>query len=121
VLVGWAGGPSSDSLVGQPEADIFAKAIESLSRMLGLRRAQIEERVERYWVCDWQADSFARGAYSFVPVGAVDAVSELAKPVHDTLFFAGEATDNEGFGGTVDSAISTGRRAAEEALKTWRS
>ena len=31
LLVGWAGGPSSDTLVGQPEAQIFAKALESLN------------------------------------------------------------------------------------------
>ena len=116
VLVGWAGGPSADTLVGKPRHEILNQAIGTLSRMLGIEPPQIERRVQRSWSCDWQADPFARGAYSFVPVGAVEAVSELSSAVQDTLFFAGEATDAEGFGGTVDSAVSSGRRAAREVL-----
>jgi len=32
------------------------------------------------------------------------------------LFFAGEATNNEGHNGTVHGAITTGKRAAKEIL-----
>ena len=75
------------------------------------------EQIEQVWHYDWQSDPYSRGAYSYVPVGGLQATKALAQPVEDTLFFAGEATDYEALGGTVDSAISTGRRAAREILK----
>jgi len=37
-----------------------------------------------------------------------------ARPVANTLFFAGEATDIGGHNGTVHGAIASGRRAATE-------
>jgi monoamine oxidase len=65
---------------------------------------------------DWQADPFARGAYSYVTVGGLWAQRALAQPVAGTLFFAGEATHWEGHFATVHGAIASGRRAAQEAL-----
>jgi monoamine oxidase len=116
ILVGWAGGPSAFPLIGKSNREILQHALASLSRILGLDAGQLEPMIQKFWICDWQTDPFARGAYSYVPVGAVDAVAALAKPVEQTLFFAGEATDAEGFGGTVDSALASGRRAAKEIL-----
>jgi len=43
--------------------------------------------------------------------------SFLARPVEDTLFFAGEATDTEGRTGTVEGALATGRRAGQAAVR----
>ena len=64
---------------------------------------------------DWGRDPFARGAYSYVAVGGGNARAALAMPVDGTLFFAGEATSNDGQGGTVNGALETGERAAREA------
>jgi monoamine oxidase len=63
-------------------------------------------------VFDWPADPYARGAYSYVPAGATGVARQLAEPVEDTLFFAGEATD-EKFAGTTAGALASGRRAAD--------
>jgi len=41
----------------------------------------------------------------------------LAAPLLDTLFFAGEATDDES-AATVEGALRSGRRAAREVLET---
>jgi uncharacterized protein with NAD-binding domain and iron-sulfur cluster len=49
-------------------------------------------------------------------VGGLAAQAELARPVSDTLFFAGEATHSEGQSGTVHGAIASGQRAAREAM-----
>ena len=65
---------------------------------------------------DWQADPFARGAYSYVTVGGLWAQRALAQPVAGTLFIAREATHWEGHFATVHGAIASGRRAAQEAL-----
>ena len=57
---------------------------------------------------------YAARAYSYVTVGASAARAELAQPIEDTLFFAGEATDAEE--GTVTGALQSGVRAAREVL-----
>jgi monoamine oxidase len=83
--------------------------------MLGepaLARAEFEGGVMH----DWGRDPFARGSYSYITVGGGDARLVLAEPVEDTLFFGGEATANDGQGGTVNGALETGERAAREAL-----
>jgi monoamine oxidase len=68
---------------------------------------------------DWQADPFARGAYSYAAVGGMDAAAKLAEPVANALYFAGEATNSDGYNGTVHGAIATGLRAAKELLQSF--
>jgi monoamine oxidase len=65
---------------------------------------------------DWIHDPFARGAYSYVIAGGGDARVELATPIENRLYFAGEATMNDGEGGTVNGALVSGERAAREIL-----
>ena len=67
---------------------------------------------------DWQADPFSRGAYSYAAVGGMEAAAKLAEPVANTLYFAGEATNSDGYNGTVHGAIATGLRAAKELLQS---
>ena len=65
---------------------------------------------------DWAEDPWARGAYSWIPVGGLDAPVALATPLAGRLFFAGEATDTAGDPGTVHGAMTTGERAAGEII-----
>src|SRR5215469_9930935 len=72
-------------------------------------RARLGGRIHTLFdphVADWQSDPFARGAYSYIVAGKMDAPQRLARSVDDTLFFAGEATatEEDGLGGTVDAA-----------------
>jgi hypothetical protein len=57
------------------------------------------------------------GAYSYVPAGALGAQSRLAKPVAHTLYFAGEATDADGYASTVHGAMASGKRAARQVME----
>jgi hypothetical protein len=50
----------------------------------------------------------------------VNARATLAAPLDGTLFFAGEATSNDGQGGTVNGALETGERAAREVVQRAR-
>jgi len=65
----------------------------------------------------WGQDPFARGAYSYVPVGgSVKARSVLAKPVSDQLYLAGEAytnTDPSSVHGAYNSGIATAKQVLE--------
>ncbi|MGA7825849.1 MAG: FAD-dependent oxidoreductase, partial [Steroidobacteraceae bacterium] len=90
-------------------------AIESLQTVFGAG-VDIAGELEGWYYHDWQADPFARGAYSYVAVGGSEARAALACPIETTLFFAGEATDTGGEAGTVTGALQSGLRAAREAL-----
>ena len=115
LLVAWAGGPQAQRLAtGSSPADLARKAIASLERLFG-RDVELFSELRACYYHDWQQDPYARGAYSYVTVGAQPARAALAQPVEDTLFFAGEATDEEE-GGTVAGALQSGQRAAREIL-----
>jgi monoamine oxidase len=120
VLMGWAGGPHAEALSDLDEREILRAALESLSKLLGLSVADLRRRLQAHKVSQWQTDPFSRGAYSYVPVGALDAVKRLARPIDGTLFFAGEATQYQGMSATVAGAIQTGWRAADEILAQRR-
>jgi monoamine oxidase len=104
-LVGWAASRNAEALRGKDAASV---ALRSLAKALGERLRPL-----RTLTFDWQEDELARGAYSWVPVGALPAQRALARrvgPVH----FAGEATHSEGACGTVHGALESGIRAGRE-------
>lgn len=117
ILTGWAGGPAAERTSKKGERFILDQALQSLSRITGLSRRKLEDLVEGTHTHDWQADPFTRGAYSYEPSGAFEMPHQLAKPIQGTLFFAGEATESTGNGGTVHGAMMTGNRAAKEVLR----
>ena len=115
LLVAWAGGPRAARLSSGTPQDMVAHALRTLQSMFGAR-CHPAQALEGSYYHDWQQDPFARGAYSYVTVGAAEARRLLAAPLADTLFFAGEATDTEGETATVTGALQSGVRAAREAL-----
>jgi monoamine oxidase len=118
VLTAWAGGPPADALSALTNEQCADRALESLARVLGVRRTEIDEQLVTWDGHDWTNDPFARGAYSYVRVGGMPAQAELARPVADTLFFGGEATEQAGHQATVHGALFAGRRAADEVLRS---
>jgi monoamine oxidase len=118
VLVGWSAGPRAQQLCGLAASDITEKAVKALASILGVTAEQLSGLLQDAYVHDWQADPFSRGAYSYVVAGgAEEAQRQLAAPLADTLFFAGEATNFQGYHATVHGAIASGYRAATELLK----
>ncbi|MFL5310515.1 MAG: flavin monoamine oxidase family protein [Myxococcales bacterium] len=116
LLTGWAGGPAADRL---KDRDPLAGALDSVARIFGRSRREIDSLVEGVRIVDWGADPFARGAYAYELAGSPpDLLERLAAPVDETLFFAGEAISLTGRGGTVDGALETGLRAAKQLLRT---
>jgi len=116
LLTGWAAGSYARKLSGLDHDQIMERALQSLQRIFGIDHAEMRRYFKAGFTHDWQADPFSQGAYSYAMAGGVDAPQELAAPVGDTLFFAGEATDPHGHNGTVHGAISTAHRAAKEIL-----
>jgi monoamine oxidase len=121
VLVGWNGGPGARAVSQLASEQIEDVAISALARQLGFSRRTMRGMVTGSWMHDWEHDPFARGAYSYQTVGGRDAPAMLARPLHGTLFFAGEAANRDGRTGTVHGAIATGRRAAAEVSRSFKS
>lgn len=110
LLSAWAGGPKAEALSKLSHDEVVRAAQGSLQAFFGEYPAPAAVRVY-----DWQADACARGAYSYVATGGVGAREQLAAPVAETLFFAGEATHTEA-AGTVHGALESGVRAAREII-----
>ena len=116
LLAGWAGGTRAEKLIGDSDDAILDHAFEALMHVFSVPKGLLEDSLAEFYTHNWQRDPLAAGAYSYIPVGGVDAQAELARPIEDTLFFAGEATNAQGHHGTVHGALATGIRAAKEML-----
>ena len=121
LLVAWTAGPralaqSGGSVDG---AHLVPQILAGLESLFG-PGAGITGLLEAYYCHDWQHDPYARGAYSYVLTGGTEARADLARPLADTLFFAGEATDTQDESGTVAGALASGTRAADEVLRSLR-
>jgi monoamine oxidase len=114
LLVGWAGGSKAEKIMNSSEAQLLDYAFDSLQYIYGIPRKRIQDLLKASHIHNWNDDPFTRGAYSYVPVHGLEAQAELARPIENTLFFAGEATNTDGHLGTVHGAIATGLRAARE-------
>lgn len=119
VITAWVAGPKVALIESAPATDVKAEALlrrclATLASALGVPTARVQQLLLSWHCHDWQADPYARGAYSYVPAGAIDASVKLTQPVEDTLYFAGEHTDTSGHWGTVHAAVRSGLRAAAQ-------
>jgi monoamine oxidase len=112
IITGWAPFHSAERLSGKSREFVVARSLETLQCLLGVAIKDLQHNLEAAYFHDWQSDPFSRGAYSYAKVGADGAQEELGRPLENTLFFAGEATDVSGHNGTVHGAIASGQRAA---------
>ena len=71
------------------------------------------------FVKNWAKDEFTKGGYSY-PLAAATAQDRknLGLPVNNKLFFAGEATDILGDGGTINGALNSAERVVEDVVKS---
>jgi monoamine oxidase len=120
VIIGWVAGPQAEELTGRDTRPIVGLAVESLSRLLRLERSALERDLAHVWYHDWSEDPYCGGAYTYIAAGGINAPDILARPIENTLFFAGEATCAHGYNATMDGAIHSGIRAAEEVLSGVR-
>jgi monoamine oxidase len=111
LMTAWAGGPKAARLAGRPTRKLIDDALRTVHSVFP------EASLADALVQDWHRDPYSRGGYSYALVGGNGAREQLAQPVRETLFFAGEATDSIE-AGTVSGALRSGQRAAREVLKS---
>ena len=118
MMVGWAGGPAAEKFVGRGKEYALEQALTSLRQILGVSEESLRNLLLAAYTHDWGSDPLSRGAYAYLPVNGLDAQRTLARPLEDTIYFAGEAI-SVGHIGTVHGAIASGHLAATEILRVW--
>jgi monoamine oxidase len=116
VLVAWTGGPRARGLAGRDPGSLAERVLRELAGAMGVAAGSLVRLLARAYAHDWEHDPYSRGAYTYGRVGGAEAGAELASPLRDTLFFAGEVTDTSDEA-TVQGAIASGRRAAGEVVR----
>lgn len=115
-LDAWTAGDAARKLERETDARVAEIAMALLRRTFG--RA-VPDPVGVH-VTRWLRDPFARGSYSYLPVGASGRDYELAAAPAGRLAFAGEHT-SRAHPSTVHGAYLSGIRAAEELIGSVRS
>ncbi|MEJ7737335.1 MAG: NAD(P)/FAD-dependent oxidoreductase [Chitinophagaceae bacterium] len=116
LLTGWIAGPKAQELKQATQDVILQNALDSLVSLFGLSKVSLSEQLDMAKVFNWTADPFTQGAYAYTTTETAQAIQRLSKPVEDTLFFAGEALHDGPQMGTVEGALASGLRVAEQVL-----
>jgi monoamine oxidase len=111
LIDGYVGGPISVELEAAGEAATIDAATAAIATLLG---NNITRHIAATAVTRWASEPYIRGAYSAAIPGLAGRRQDLARPIADRLFFAGEATSSEFFT-TCHGARETGIAAAHEA------
>lgn len=112
VLLGFNAADQGRAIEAWTDAEIVASAMQTLRTVFG---NTIPEPLD-YQITRWASDPYALGSYSFNAVSYAPALrAELAQPLEQKVFFAGEATESQHFS-SAHGAYLSGLRAAQEIL-----
>lgn len=116
LLTGWVAGPKGMQLKNKSNREIYSMAIDSLAYIFQVNKQFIEDRLIAYYITNWTAEPFTRGAYSYATLDTHWAKDVLASPLEKTLYFAGEALYKGGESGTVEGALANGIEVARNMI-----
>jgi monoamine oxidase len=113
ILVGFNAATTGQEMEKWTDQQTVDSAMQTLRKIFG---SNVPDPTG-FQITRWASDPFSLGSYSFNALGSKPAMrDELARPLGDRVFFAGEATSRKHFG-TVHGAYLSGLRAAEEVLQ----
>ena len=95
------------------KGELAAAGKEALVRLFG---ATVLKYLSQPTATDWYLDPYSRGAYSAARPGHAHRRADLAAPLDDRLFFAGEACSPDSFS-TCHGAHLSGIEAAAAAAR----
>ncbi|TMJ84282.1 MAG: FAD-dependent oxidoreductase [Alphaproteobacteria bacterium] len=110
------GGRLASELEARDDVGFVDFAVGELVALLGSNFAR---RVKPLKLKRWGADPFSRGSYSYALPGKADCRAELAAPVDNRLFFAGEACSRSDYS-TAHGAYLSGVAAAEAVIASQK-
>ena len=115
-LFGNIGGAFAWELYGQGQQAVVDYALAQLVRLLG---SDVRKHFVRGFATDWADNPLTLGAYGAVRPGAWGAREQLAAPLADRLFFAGEAMAGP-VSALVNGAFKSGQKTAKEVARAIR-
>ncbi len=112
VLTAYVMGEKATHLKAQktPIRDLILEELDEIYE------GKASKHFEDILIADWGEMPYIRGCYSFATPNSIGKRAALAKPVHDKLFFAGEATNTWGHASTMHGAMETAYRAVEDLI-----
>ena len=115
VLLAYFGGDLAIELEQRGELEAFAR--DELRQIfgVGLPRRNRAESLRRAG----SRDPWSLGSYSYALAGKAHRREQLSEPLHERIFFAGEACSHGPFG-TIHGAWHSGVSAAGKALARWQ-
>lgn len=120
LLTGWLAGPKAALLKDEPEENICNKALDSLAVLFKTDREELMSQLSYRRVVNWTSDPFTRGAYAYSTPDTSKLIKQLIEPFDGTLFFAGEALHDGPEMGTVEGALASGIRVANQVNQTYK-
>lgn len=113
LMIGFVGGSFGWELSRAGEAAAVDFALGELEKLFG---GEARRRFVRGRLTQWAADPFTLGGYSAAAPGRAAARIELARPVGERIFFAGEAVAGP-YTATVGGAFMSGRAVARDLIR----
>ncbi|OWZ24460.1 hypothetical protein PHMEG_000468 [Phytophthora megakarya] len=115
LITGYAGALYAEKFVGMEHEMIIEGFLDQLDMIYGT--VDDPSPAHKFFVKgmykDFGDEPWIGGGYAFPRVGQLDSASfDLAAPIDDRIFFAGEATAFEQPGMSVHAAVDTGTRAS---------
>ena len=116
MLIGWIGGDDAVEIEDQSDEEVLDDVMKNLSTMFPSIRRPTKTIVTR-----WGKETHVRGAYSLKKSGRnfQDDASNLRQSVN-SLWFAGEATDSDGWHGTTIGSWTTVEEMANDMVSSLK-
>ena len=116
LVVGLMGGAYGQALAALPEAQAVQEGLQRLVQCVGPLGPR---RLLRGAFTDWARDRLHLGGYAYLRCGGGQARQALAEPIHERIYFAGEALALE-LAQTCGGAFLSGQQAAAKILARRR-
>ncbi|MGI0479248.1 flavin monoamine oxidase family protein [Geminocystis sp. CENA526] len=112
ILLGFNAGKFGKEIESWSDEKIVADAMKNLRQIYG---NSIPQPID-YQLTRWSQDAFSFGSYSYYAINSTpNHRQELAKPINQQVFFAGEATSVD-YPATVHGAYLSGLRVSQEII-----
>jgi monoamine oxidase len=117
ILTAFVGAAGAEWLRSLGELGAINVGLAHLANLFDCHEQMVRDRFVTGKLVDWCADPYAQMGYSYTPVNGTGLRAQLAAPIDDRLFFAGEATSVLR-PATVHGAIESGWAAAGQILQS---
>jgi monoamine oxidase len=117
ILTGWIGGPAAANKKDMSDEEILKQSLQSLSTIFNRRPEELMDKLLAFNIANWTSEEFTRGSYAYDTVASPASRKLLNIPINDTLFFAGDYLYGGPIMGTVEAALTSGKRTAEKIIE----